>query len=124
MELYNENEVSQFWVAEGILHFICKPNPYLDLKGSKILLASRMLFQDGASYPIFCDTRGIRDSSKMARDFMAKEGSILAKAIALFDDRHVARFTSSHYIIRHKPLVRSVFFSERAAALEFLKKYV
>lgn len=124
MPLHNENEVSWFWLADGILHFVCKPTPYLDLNRSRKLLGSRLLFQDGVAYPIFWDIRAIKDSSKMARDFMAKEGSILAKAVALYDQGNVGQVSCSHYLLRHRPLVPSICFSEREAALEFLKEYV
>ena len=90
---------------------------------TQLIVSHRITFQEDEAYPIFCDTRGLSDSSKEARDFLALEGSILTKAIALYDDRNVAKFMLDYYHLRNRPIVPSFSFNQRESALEFLEGY-
>ena len=119
----DENEFSHFRLEDGIIYFIYKPISYLTLSITQQIVSNRISFQEDEAYPIFCDTRGLSDSSKEARDFLAYQGSILTKAIALYDDRNLAKFMLDYYHLRNRPLVPSLMFDQPEAALEFLKEF-
>lgn len=119
-----ENQFCIIWLKEGILYFKCKPIPYLDIEISQILLASRLLCQDGRVYPIFCDSTDVLESSKLALDYLAKEGSLWTKAIAIYNPGYLASFSHRHYLHQYQPLTPSAFFSEYPPAIEFLKQYL
>lgn len=121
MERFSETEFCKFWIEEELLYFIYKPIPHLDLGIAKSIVSSRILFQESQSYLIFCDTGGIVDSSKAARDYLAQEGSLLAKAIAIYDQRGIGEFMLNYYLLRNKPLVPTEFFMDREEAVAFLK---
>lgn len=121
MERLSETEFCKFWIEGELLYFIYKPIPYLDLDIGKHIVSSRILFQESQSYFIFCDTGGIVDSSKAARDYLAQEGSLLTKAIAIYDQRGIGEFMLNYYLIRNKPLVPTEFFTDREEAIAFLK---
>ncbi len=118
-----ETEFSNFRLENGIVYIIYKPISYLTLPMTQLIVSHRITFQEDEAYPIFCDTRGLSDSSKEARDFLALEGSILTKAIALYDDRNVAKFMLDYYHLRNRPIVPSFSFNQRESALEFLEGY-
>jgi hypothetical protein len=72
---YFENEFAEYWIEEGILFFIYKPGISMTLEAAKRVVKDRLEVQKGESYPVFCDMRGIKDSDKPARDYLAKEGT-------------------------------------------------
>ncbi|MDC8000104.1 hypothetical protein POV26_03580 [Aequorivita todarodis] len=121
MERSSETAFCRLWIENGLLYVIYKPISYLDEKMAKSIVSSRILFQENEPYPIFCDTRGIMDSSKAARDYLAQEGSTLAKAIAIYDDRDVGGLMLNYYLLRNKPLVPSAIFNDRDLAINFLR---
>lgn len=121
MDRFNETQFCKFWIEEDVLYFIYKNISYLDLDIAKSIVSSRLLFQEGQPYFIFCDTGGIIDSNKLARNYLAHEGSLLANAIAIYDQRGIGKFMLNYYLLRNKPLVPTEFFTEREDAIAFLK---
>lgn len=96
----------------------------MDLNIAKRIVSNRLLFQQGDSYYIYCDTCGIQDSTKAARDYLAVEGSALANAIAVFDNRGIGKFMLNYYLMRNQPVVPTAFFTEREAAIAYLKNKI
>jgi hypothetical protein len=80
-----------------------------------------MLFQQGKKFFIYCDTRGIMDSSKAARDYLAIDGSILTHKVAIFDDRKIANVMLKYYLFRNEPLVPTAIFKDKDKAIIYLK---
>ncbi len=124
MATIGETPYSRYWIENGILYFVYKPIEFLDSSTAKQIVKSRLEFQQGMAYPILCDTRFLQDSSKPARDYLARQGSLLAKAVAVYDTRNFAATMIGYYVDRNRPLVPSRIFSDREAALEFLKDYL
>jgi len=124
MYRYHENLYSKLWITEGVLHFVYKPIEYLDLKAARYIVRERMKYQGDKAYPILCDIRGLGDADKSARDFLALEGSTLAKAVAIVDDRDIAQAMFQVYTKRNKPIIPTLFFNDTEKALAFLKSYV
>ncbi|WP_417558496.1 hypothetical protein [Mesoflavibacter zeaxanthinifaciens] len=118
-----ETPYAKFWVADGIMFFIYKPIVYLDYQTARIVVQDRLQFQRETAYPILCDTQGIKDSVKSARDYLAKEGSTLTKAVAIVDNRHIAKVMLRFYLIKNKPLVPSQIYQTQEKALTFLSKF-
>jgi|SRR5690554_4291384 len=123
MYIFTENQHSKLWVADGLLYFIYKPIPYLDLETAKKIVSDRLQYQQHVYFPILCDTRGIKDSEKTARDYLAKEGSTLAKAVAILDDRNVSRVMHRFYLRHNQPVVPTQVFSTQEAAITYLAAY-
>lgn len=119
-----ETPYSKYWIDEGILYFVYKPIDYLDLATAKLVVDRRIQFQQGVVYPIFCDTRGVLDTSKPARDYLAQKGSLLAGAVAIYDNRPLARLMMQFYTRRNRPLAPSRIFTDREEAIAFLKNHV
>lgn len=123
MERFSETDFCRFWITDGVLYFVYKSIVYLDVELARSIVSSRIIFQENEDYIVFCDTRGIKDSSKEARDYLAKEGSTLIKALAIYDDRNYGEFMLNYYLLRNKPLVSSAVFNDREMALKFLKEH-
>ena len=119
-DLYFENQFAEFWVENGILHFIYKPGVVLNLEAAKTIVADRIALQNGRSYPVFCDMRGIKDSNKEARDYLAKEGSALVTAVGVIIESPVTKIMVNFYLSINKPITPTRMFTDKALALEFL----
>jgi hypothetical protein len=120
---YHENEFAQFWIQNDILYFEYKPNVIINLKAAQLVVADRLLVQNEKAYPVFCDIRGIMDSDKAARDYLAQSGSVLTKAVSVLGNDTVLLSIMSFYIRINKPRVPTKIFTEELAALAFLESY-
>lgn len=119
-----ENDIAEFWVENGILYFIYKPNTILKLKTAEKVVKDRLQFQNDKEYPVLCDTRGIIDAEKAARDFLAKEGSLQAKAVAFLVNPPLTEAMAQFYIRTSKPVIPTRIFTKKKEAITFLENFI
>jgi hypothetical protein len=124
MRNYQDNEFAQFWIHNEILFFKYKPNVVINLIAAQRIVADRIQLQNEIAYPIFCDIRGIVETDKAARDYLAQSGSILTKAVSLVGHHSISLSLTSFYLTICKPSVPTKLFTDESAALIFLEKYV
>jgi hypothetical protein len=121
---FYENEYAQFWIGNGILFFEYKPNTILGLEVAQTVVADRIHFQNEESYPVLCDVRGIVNTDKSGRDYLAQSGSVLTKAVALIVHQKVSLTISNFYLHISKPNVPTQLFNNQEDALEYLKQFI
>lgn len=119
-----DNEYALFWVSDSILFFEYKPNVVITLAAAKRIVADRLYMQNEIAYPIFCDIRGIVDTDKAGREYLAKYGSLAAKAVSILAPDSVSNTIISFYVKINKPEVPTKVFTNKAAALAFLQPYI
>lgn len=119
-----ENKNARFWIEKGILFFEYKPNTAIDLEIAMRVVADRIAFQNERRLPVFCDTRGIISIDKAARDYLAKSGSLLAKAVALIGSENVSMTMSNFYLEISKPSVPTKIFVSEQEALTYLSEFI
>jgi len=119
-----ENRNARFWIEKGILFFEYKPNTAIDLEVAIRVVADRIAFQNERQLPVFCDTRGIVSIDKAARDYLAKSGSLLAKAVALIGSENVSMTMSTFYLEINKPSVPTRIFTVEQEAMDYLKSFL
>ncbi|SHN12005.1 hypothetical protein SAMN05216269_11419 [Flavobacterium xinjiangense] len=124
MDGYFENEFAIFWISESILFFEYKPDVVIDLVAAQRIVADRIQMQKEKAYPVLCDIRGIADSDKAARDYLAQHGSVLAKAVSILVHQSVSILMISFYLKISKPQVPTRIFTDKSDALEFLKAFI
>jgi hypothetical protein len=118
---YFQNQFAEYWTEDGVLFFVYKPGTNMDLAAARQVVNDRVEVQKGESYPVFCDMRGVRDSNKAARDYLAKEGSALVRAVAVLIDSPVTKVMLNFYLTISRPLVPTKMFTDKNQALEYLK---
>ena len=121
---FYENEYALFWVENEILIFEYKSNVILDLNVAKRVVADRLYFQNEKSYPVVCDIRGIIDTDKAGRDYLAQSGSLFTKAVGLIVHQKVSITISNFYLQISKPIVPTKLFSNKEDAVQYLKNYL
>ena len=121
---FYENEYSLFWVENGILFFEYKPDVILTLNVAKRVVADRIQFQNEKSYPVLCDIRGIIDTDKSGRDYLAQSGSLLTKVVGLIVHQKVSITISTFYLHISKPTVPTQLFTNKEDAILFLNNHL
>lgn len=122
-ELY-ENEYALFWIESGILFFKYKSDVVLNLDAAKRVVAARIQFQKNISYPVLCDIRGVVETTKAGRDYLAQSGSLLTKSVGLLVHQKVSITISNFYLQISKPAVPTRLFISETDAIGFLKQYL
>lgn len=118
------NQNARFWIEEGILFFEYKPNTTIDLEVAMRVVADRVAFQNERQLPVFCNMRGMISIDKAGRDYLAKSGSLLAKAVALIVNENVSMTLSTFYLEINKPSVPTQIFTDEQEALEYLRSFL
>ncbi|MEO2127105.1 MAG: hypothetical protein ABGW91_02990, partial [Christiangramia sp.] len=78
-----KDKYAKFWIENGLLYFVYRPITVIDLRIAEHIVKERIRFQNEKEFPILCDMRQVKMVEKQARDYLAKEGSYLTKAVAL-----------------------------------------
>lgn len=121
---YYENDYARFWIDGHVLYFEYKPDTVITLAVARKVVSDRIQFQNETIYSILCDIRGIVDSDKAGRDYLAHSGSVLTKAVAILGYPNVSETMSSFYLKINKPSVPTAFFTSKQSALIFLEAYI
>jgi hypothetical protein len=124
MDRYFENEYAACELKENILFFEYKKDVVINLASAKVIIADRIRFQREKAYPVLCDIRAIVDFDKEGRDYLAQHGSVLTKAVGIFGHGTVSILMVSFYLKINAPQVPTKVFTDKTAALEFLKNFV
>lgn len=117
------NDYATFWIDDGVLHFVYHPSVVLNLRAAEQVVSDRLKFQGEKVLPVFCDTRGIKDTEKSARDFLAKEGSVMTTAVAFLVNPPISQAITDFYVRTNKPVTPTKIFTEKYEALRFLKSF-
>jgi len=118
---YTENDFAEFWIENGILFFIYKPNKIVDLEAAKLIVQDRVKAQNNTPYLVFCDLRELREMNKEARDYLAKEGSQLVKTVAILTGSPVTKLMVNFYMSLNRPITATRMFTDKDKALEYLQ---
>jgi hypothetical protein len=124
MEDYIENEVAIIWIKEEILFLEYKPNAVIDYHTAMRVVEDRIQMQKNMSYPVLCDIRNIVDVDREGRYCLADYGSVFVKALGIVTCQSISRSMVSYYIKMNKTEVPTEVFTDRSAALEFLKAFI
>lgn len=119
----HENKFAQFWILNGILFFRYKPNVVIDLAAAQLVVSDRIRIQNEKAYPILCDIRGVVAIDKSARDYLAKSGSALTKAVGLLGSHAISLTLTSFYTRINRPRIPTQIFTDEVDALAFLESY-
>lgn len=117
------DDYAHFWVEDGILHFVYKPNSLIDVEAARAVVRDRLRFQNGVSYPILCDLRLLKTANKAAREYLADHGCINALAVALLIEKEYSGTLSQAFINISNPSVPTREFTTVPEALDFLHNF-
>lgn len=120
MTFFTENEYATYHIQNGILHINYKDQVSIDLTAAVRIVEDRLRLQEGLSYNVICDIRGLYEVDKAARDYLAIEGSVLVKSVAYIVEKDVSKALSQFYLRISKPPIPSKIVTNLADAKAFL----
>lgn len=123
MKTQAQGKNAEVWIEKEILHFVYGPIENLTLSTAKQLLKLRLSIQNHKNYPVLCDLRNVIQAEKAAMDYLAKEGSTQATAVALLVNYPHSKVTAEFYINTSLPKVPTQIFEDKLKALQFLAAY-
>ncbi|MFD2586051.1 hypothetical protein ACFSQJ_03870 [Croceitalea marina] len=122
MTSFKENEYATYHIQESILHIVYKSKVTIDLPAAVRIVQDRLRLQEGLSYKVLCDIRGIYEVDKPARDYLAIEGSTMVTKVAYLIEPTISKAISEFYLrITNPPIPSKVFFSAEDARLFLLE---
>ncbi len=120
----NENEFVKFWLEDGIVHSVYKV-PILTKEIAESCIDLRLKNLDGNTYPIFVDSRIVKNVTKEAREtFSSHKGTIELSASAFWIESPAAKLIGNFIIKINKPNIPSKLFLNKHEALNWLKAYI
>ncbi len=70
------------------------------------------------------DMTGVKGADREARNYLAQEGTLLVTAGALLTDSTYTKMLGNIFLAINQPEIPAKLFSDKAAALKWLKKYL
>jgi len=119
-----ENNYALYTLEAGLLYIRYHKNIVINHEAAVRIVADRLRLQNGISYPALCDIRGVEEVDKRGRDYLAREGSILLKAVAFIVGNPMSNIISYFYIKTTKPLIPTEAFHDIYEAKLFLEDYI
>jgi len=120
-----ENDYCYFYIHEGILHEIFKPEvKVMDLAMSKIVVTDRLKVSNGITMPLYVDATEIRFFKPNALKYMA-EGDAMRylSASGLLAKTYLHRLAGNMYYEVYKPEIPTKMHSDYEKAIAWLKLY-
>ena len=118
-----KGRAADIWIDNGIVYCIYHSFTVLTLKKAQEIVTQRLEVQKDKYYPVYYDINGLRHSHKEARDYLAREGSILTNAVAYLASDHYSYKMIRFFIRNSKPRVPSKVFRHKFNALTYLRRY-
>lgn len=124
MDTHSENDYAKFWIDNGILFCEYKPYSIITLPAAEQVVTDRLKLQGEQSLPVFCDIRGLTNTEKPAREYLAQEGCALCSAIAFLAEPGYTKELLNFYFATDKPGVPVSMFTKEQEAINYLKSYI
>jgi hypothetical protein len=115
--------ISMWLDKEGFLYCRYAEDVHLSLDTAISIVESRIFFAKGRSYPLLVDMRGIKSTTRKAREYMATIGSTLVMAGALITGSAINRAIGNLFLTIDKPLVPTRLFTNEESARQWLRQY-
>tara|TARA_R110001592_G_scaffold42009_8_gene136718 strand:- start:490 stop:861 length:372 start_codon:yes stop_codon:yes gene_type:complete len=119
-----ENNYASFEIKRGILFFVYHEDVDINLSVAIQIVTDRLKLQQGKEFPVLCDTRGVKRIDMNARRYLATEGSVFIKALALVSDTPLSHILSEIYIKGNTPPIPTKIFNNETEALTYLSEFV
>lgn len=113
-----------FWMDQGFLCCRYADDLHLSHEVAVFVVESRIFFAKGEGYPLLIDIRGIKSTTRKARQHMATIGATLVKGAALITGSAINRTLGNIFLKIDRPPVPIKLFTNEASAREWLKQYI
>jgi hypothetical protein len=125
-ESYIENDYVEFWIEEGVIFEVFKPQVHnINLAIAKEVVKDRLKISNGIVRPLLIDSSNSISMDKEARDYFVSEESILYLNVsAIVVHNTVSLFVGRLFLAFSNPNLKVELFKNRVRALNYLKSFV
>jgi hypothetical protein len=117
-----ETPYSKFWIVDDVICGSFSENLEINLEIAKQTVQYRVALCEGRDRLCLIDLRGVKSTTKEARDYLANEGSIYLKAAAFIVNSSLTRALANFFIMIHKPKQTTRLFTDGDSAMAWLKE--
>lgn len=112
------------WMEGEILCGEYTKDLHLSLEVAKACVEARLFFSKGKMSVLLVDMRGIKSTTRDARQYMATIGATLVKACALITGSGFNRTLGNIFLTIDKPAVPTKLFTDKEKAKAWLQQYL
>jgi hypothetical protein len=113
----------KLWKRDGVICGAFNNNTDVNLEVAQHCVQHRIALCEGKDRLCMIDMRGVRSSTKDAREYLASEGSRYVKAAAFIVNSTLTRAITNFFLVIHKPAVPTKLFIDEEDALVWLSKF-
>ncbi len=116
------------WIEQGILYLVYKQGLIIDLQVAKTIVAERLEWQQGVTYPMVIDARAIDSVDDDAREyFTTEEATRFVSAGAIYLEstvRNIFTLIAGNIFLKvDEPPIPTRLFTQKEEALSWLEPY-
>lgn len=112
----------KMWIENGIIHTEYPPKIVITLEIAKQIVADRVAYTEGVTYPGFADIRNMQKAEYPAMKWWASEESYSGLSrLAVFSDKKLSKIFFNFWFKMDKPFRPTKYFTDRGSAYMYLK---
>ena len=117
-----ETEYIKIWIENGIFHSSYPPDLIVSLAIAKKIVADRIEYTQGKSYPALVDIRNIKSVEYAAMKYWAKTESFSClTSVAVFSNKRLSKIFFNFWLKVDKPYKPTKYFTDKESAYIFLQ---
>jgi hypothetical protein len=118
-----ESHHIRMWIEGDILYCKFVDDLHLSLEVAKSCVEGRIYFSKGKSYSLLADMRGVKSTTKKARQYLLTIGMTLVKACAVVIASSVDKTIGNLFLSLERPQVPIRLFTDEEKAKDWLLRY-
>lgn len=124
-ESYCENDYCEYWIQQGVVFEIFKPNlKRITHLEAEIIVRDRLRVSNGVTMPIYIELGKATSMNRAAnRYFSTGDAMLHLSATAILVKDQLEKLGASMYITIFPPSIPTKFFTDRNEALQWLEKF-
>lgn len=112
----------KMWIENGIIHTEYPPGLVITLDIAKKIVADRIAYTEGVTYPGLADIRNLKKAEYAAMKYWASEESYSSLSkLAVFSDKKLSKIFFNFWFKVDKPFRPTKYFTDEGSAYLFLK---
>ena len=122
---YFQNEYCEYWIEDGIVFEIFKPNfEVLNVEVAKIITQDRLEISNGIARPLYVELGDAVRMERAANKYLSSGDAMLhLTATGILVRDQIERYGATLYTKFFKPKVPTKFFTEKEVAIFWLSQF-
>jgi len=120
MENIKKGRFAYIQFVGDILYVKFRKGKRIDILAANEIVAQRMTFHKDKALAVICDVSNVRFVDLAAREYLAIEGSIFVKVLAIVAKHKTAAVMVQHFLVSYPPELPTGVFNNKLEATQFI----